>query len=377
MLVRLGVSVALALALAVPFAGAATAASPARACSEVVFLGLRGSGEPADPGRLNMGETVHGVYQIFESNARSAGLAVTGAGLDESEYPAVPVWSPDSDSLVLQNLITQSQPSVVAGAGALTGRLVPYLARDRATCLVVAGYSQGAWAVGDALVTGNPTDGRVLDRLDGVVLLGDPRFDPTSDVVWGDVDRPGVLRDPVTPAGTRLPTRGDYFDGSDRVRSYCSSGDPVCNFRGLLDPDTLDCGPLGSPNICGHVDYGKNGYLGAAAQFLLDRVLAGPAAGSAPPTIDGTDTYREGALVRVRVRWSGDVTGFGFRGAGGSGWAEESHPLTDPSYGLVTPGQVDYPFNHDCGGDAYESDVEFWVFGDHGRSDPVTVHLRC
>jgi hypothetical protein len=192
-----------------------------------VFLGLRGSGEEADPDQLNMGETVYGAYQAFEGNARAAGIAVTGIGLDESEYPAIPVWDFTKESLILQNVVTQSQASVVTGAASLGGRLVPFLARDLSTCIVLVGYSQGAWAIGEALLTGNPSiDDRVLARLSGVVLFGDPRLDPTSDVAQGDLDRPGVLRDPIVPSNTRLPTQGFYLDGSDRVRSYCSSGDP-------------------------------------------------------------------------------------------------------------------------------------------------------
>ncbi len=164
----------------------------------------------------------------FEGNARAAGIAVTGIGLDESEFPAIPVWDFTKESLVLQNVVTQSQASVVTGAASLVGKLI------------------------------------------------------------------------------------------------------------------------------------------------------GPPGGAGTPRIDSTETYREGALVYVRVRYSGDADGFGFRGANGAGWAEEAHPFTDPSYGRVTPGQVDYPFNHDCGGDGEsESDVEFWVYGDGGRSEPVIIHLSC
>ena len=45
----------------------------------------------------------------------------------------------------------------------------------------------------------------------------------------------------------------------------------------------------------------------------------------------------------------------------------------------MTSGQVEYPFNHACG-DAEaesESDVEFWVYGDGGRSESVIIHLSC
>ncbi|MGH8920282.1 MAG: cutinase family protein, partial [Actinomycetes bacterium] len=197
------------LAAPAPAATQQPAAHMAAACSKVVFFGLRGSGEGADPDQLNMGETVYSTYQAFERNARAAGIAVTGIGLDESEYPAIPVWSFSKESLVLQNVITQSQASVVTGAASLGGKLVPFLARDLSTCIVLVGYSQGAWAIGDALLTANSTiDERVLARISGVVLFGDPRLDPTSDIAQGDLGRPGVLRDPIVPSNPRLPTQG-------------------------------------------------------------------------------------------------------------------------------------------------------------------------
>jgi hypothetical protein len=97
--------------------------------------------------------------------------------------------------------------------------------------------------------------------------------------------------------------------------------------------------------------------------------------------INSVDTYQEGPLIYLSVRFSdpsGLAHGFGFRGANGSGWAEENHPFSDPSYGRVSPGRVDYPFNHDCGGRSIESDVEFWVINDFGvRGEPAVAHLTC
>jgi hypothetical protein len=97
------------------------------------------------------------------------------------------------------------------------------------------------------------------------------------------------------------------------------------------------------------------------------------------PRIVETTTYQEGSLVYVSARFSGDATGFGFRGANGAGWAEESHSFANPSYGRVQPGRVDYPFNHACGtSQQYESDVEFWVYnGADKRSGSAVVHLAC
>jgi hypothetical protein len=200
-------------------------------------------------------------------------------------------------------------------------------------------------------------------------------LDPTSSAAAGDLGRPGILRDSFF-AGIPRPGQGRYYQGYDQVRSYCASGDPLCNFGGFTDTDFLDC-LHPSATTCGHYDYVNDGYTGAAAQFLLDRLTAhGP--GTTSPLINGTGMFREGSLVFAQVSYSGAATGFGFRGANGAGWAEESHPFTDPSYGRISTGQVAYPFNLACSSSGQiETDVEFWVYSDAGRSPSVTIHLNC
>lgn len=103
---------------------------------------------------------------------------------------------------------------------------------------------------------------------------------------------------------------------------------------------------------------------------------------SHPPEITAYDTFEEGDLIFLRLHYidpDGDAEGFGFRGVKGSGWAEESHPFSDPSYGRVSEGTIAYPFNHLAASDyPIESDVEAWIYDKKGlRSDPVTVHLRA
>lgn len=102
------------------------------------------------------------------------------------------------------------------------------------------------------------------------------------------------------------------------------------------------------------------------------------------PKIVFAETFREAEqlLVFFRVFFTdpnNDAMGFGFRGASGSGWAEESHPFSDPSYGRVSPGRVEYPFNLGFGtASAYESDVESWIYDTAGRrSSSLTIHLAC
>jgi hypothetical protein len=103
---------------------------------------------------------------------------------------------------------------------------------------------------------------------------------------------------------------------------------------------------------------------------------------SLAPKIVRVEAVRQGTLVFLRLFFTdsnNDATGFGFRGVNGAGWAEENHPFSSPSYGRVSPGRIEYPFNHGCGTRTeYESDVEAWIYDRAGRrSTPVTVHLEC
>jgi hypothetical protein len=110
-------------------------------------------------------------------------------------------------------------------------------------------------------------------------------------------------------------------------------------------------------------------------------LIKGSSGDTPAPVVASTATHIDGVMVYLRLRFdpqSGAV-GFGFRGVNGSGWAPESHPFSAPGYGRVTPGQLEYPFNHGCGTtQSYESDVEAWLYEAAGRmSPPVAVHLAC
>ena len=117
-----------------------------------------------------------------------------------------------------------------------------------------------------------------------------------------------------------------------------------------------------------------------------------------PPVIVSKETFREGVLVFFRLFFTdpnNNAIGFGFRGTKGSGWAEETHPFSSPSYGRMsgsTPVNVgadrpksisiaiEYPFNLLCGTQsAYKSDVEAWIYDRTGHSitPPVPIHLSC
>jgi eukaryotic-like serine/threonine-protein kinase len=100
------------------------------------------------------------------------------------------------------------------------------------------------------------------------------------------------------------------------------------------------------------------------------------------PQITGVTTYQQGELVYFKITYDdpgNDAEGFGFVGVNGSGWAEENHPFSDPSYGIVGPGTVAYPFNLGCGTDQQiQSQVQAWIYDTAGdRSEPVVVDLSC
>jgi hypothetical protein len=369
--------------------GSSVQAAPAT-CDKVLFVGVRGAGEADDRAQLSMGPVVYAAFEAFRNNV-PAGVAVEGVGLD---YPAVPVFPrldalPDlveNASLFTDAYIVRAAPSVDQGVANLGARLLAYIAEDTATCLVLAGYSEGAWVI-DEYFYGDPAaSARLLDRMTAVLLFGDPQFDPTSDMVTGGaVDYPGIGRSGLVPAETRWPPTGNYYAGQgNRVQSFCTNGDPVCAFEWRGNPLVPGPGPQSDASrvidclrlvpVCPHFEYVGSGYTGWAGTWAAGRVQA-----AAGPSITATSTFTEGVLAFARVSYSPDAVGFGFQGINGSGWARETHPFTSPSFGRVSPGQVEYPFNHACGTpEADQSDIEFWVYDAAGRESPhVPIHLAC
>ena len=109
-----------------------------------------------------------------------------------------------------------------------------------------------------------------------------------------------------------------------------------------------------------------------------------PPATSSPqvPQITSVTTYQKGVLVYFDIQYSNpgnNAEGFGFVGINGAGWAEENHPFTSPSYGIVGTDSISYPFNLACGpAQQQDSWVQAWIYDTAGvRSTPVDIHLVC
>jgi hypothetical protein len=142
----------------------------------------------------------------------------------------------------------------------------------------------------------------------------------------------------------------------------------------------------------GDLKAAKSSYLKVAedksSAIAPYRVLAEERLRGLNPKIVRVETFREGVLVFFRVFFtdpSDTATGFGFRSANSSLWAEENHPFSSPSYGRVSldvsPAKIEYPFNLGCtdtgsGGQLY---IEVWInyHGGAPRSQSIPVHLAC
>jgi eukaryotic-like serine/threonine-protein kinase len=120
----------------------------------------------------------------------------------------------------------------------------------------------------------------------------------------------------------------------------------------------------------------------ANSQSATPSKSASTSAGPAVPEITSVGTYTQGELVYFDIHYAdpgNDAEGFGFVGVDGSGWAEENHPFTSPSYGIVGTDSIAYPFNEECGtAQQYDSYVQAWIYDTAGeRSTPVVIHLVC
>ncbi|MGH8932585.1 MAG: cutinase family protein [Egibacteraceae bacterium] len=237
-------------------------------CPQIHFIGVRGSGETYEEATSWMGPVVEAVFDRF---AQQMPVDVDGFGLD---YPAVRV-----PELIAQTITRDFAepipgfawftPSVAAGAKELEAE-VRGTSHD---CIVLAGYSQGAWVIGEFL---NATANTGLHvRLKAVVLFADPRFEKDSAIGVGATTEPGILQryHPDHRPTTYLP------EVMDRAHSYCVSGDPVCNNRGLLQggldryPKCANPPSFQPLDDCKHLGRHYTAYIKQGADFLAETLM--------------------------------------------------------------------------------------------------------
>jgi cutinase len=352
-------------------------------CADTYFIGMHGTAEGPDGQNQILSQVIGETWENFYDLATELGKNVKGYAI---EYHA-PVWQAPISGV-----------NAGRGSVALNEHVLKIEESCAAPSIVLAGYSLGAWAINNWLSEHEDRWGQIL----AVELYGDP--------LWYRLVPNGTRGGLARRAGLLLAT--DLYENDvsgpgalyDRVQSRCLDLDPICgegwdalHFGNQLSI-AVHCGA--SPDLCEHEKYasepikgqgGGYGLTAHGAKFLILKAFPQETAG---PEIVHSETFREGDLVFFRVfftnpnsdvDFTNDPAGFGFRGTNGSLWAEEEHPLWEPSYGRVFlghPGRLEYPFNHLCDtGPRYESDVEVWILDSNfpvgRRSVSTTVHLAC
>jgi hypothetical protein len=203
------------------------AQAPRNACPDVEVIGARGTTERPGLGVL--------LAPLAQQLTRDLPQTVRTTAVD---YPASFNYT----------------ASVRQGVTSLAADVEQTAAACADTKFVLAGYSQGANVVGDALA-GRSVRGRAAaqpaipaalsDRVVAVLLFGDPTFTAGEDFNVGTGTRSGVF-----------PRGAGGLDGfADRTQSFCNRNDRFCQ---------------GGTSLAAHLDYAK--FLGDATDFVAGRL---------------------------------------------------------------------------------------------------------
>jgi Cutinase len=235
-------------------------------CAPVMFIGARGSGEAPtsnwyslsayDDKYRGLGPEIWSLYQQLQQRSRGY-------------LPFLPVMYPAANvfpDLVDGNLQLYTA-SVASGASAVVSdiQLLDHACDGTPHHYVLAGYSQGAWVIHDALQALAAEGPAKLAEISGVALFGDPDFLPfkpwVRDFKWVDLAFGSAA---VAGQGyTDIPAQV-----APRTASYCFPNDPVCqastfNIEHFLPECLIPYNPL-----CPHFDYVHFGEVTEAAEFL-------------------------------------------------------------------------------------------------------------
>jgi hypothetical protein len=229
----------------------------AASCPTMEVVVVRGSGEHS-----GFGSTLSSLYRHVHALDPSAHA-------DSIDYPAVDVhpWEPRYNR--------NYEHSVERGEGALREFMVNFSKSrcGRSAYVYLVGYSQGAEVVDGVFQS---LDAAHKARVGGVVLFGDPRFNPAQtlpvDVGTFDHSKSGVAVYQFRPPTGTFGTLAVYRPAeAATVRSYCADHDQICNYS---SPAAL----IGCAVSCAHYHYMdlKFGhpaitYTQAAAEFLVMR----------------------------------------------------------------------------------------------------------
>jgi hypothetical protein len=226
-------------------------------CPTLQFFGVRGSGEQAA-----FGLTVGNLAAKLAYNVSQMGITMRPTPI---EYQAVPVLydGPFWYSTTYQN-------SELEGEAALQTALLTFWNHCSKTYVVLAGYSQGAHVVGNVVeqMSRSPAD---LKRIAAVVLFGDPKFNPkTASLDCCSKYYPYSKDIGIYSRAKRLATgilELRSLPSKVTAKSYCTSGDPICN---ATYSNTVGC--LTFPDLCPHIKYVERKYTDDAAWWITKQL---------------------------------------------------------------------------------------------------------
>lgn len=236
-------------------------------CAPVMFIGARGSGETPQSNWFlpsaytgdryqGLGAELWSLYNQLQQRAPGA------IAFYPVMYPADKVF-PD----LFNGNLKVYEASVASGASTVVSdiNLLDAECHGQPHHYVLAGFSQGAWVIHDALHALAAAGPSKLAEISGVALFGDPDFLPYTpwvrDFKWLD-PAPGV----AALAGKGYPVIPRQV--VPRTASYCFPNDPVCQATPWNIAAFLPACAVPYNLLCPHFDYVHFGEVTPAAEFL-------------------------------------------------------------------------------------------------------------
>ncbi len=215
-------------------AGVATAnLTTVAPCQNVMFIGVRGSGETPSDGTDGMGEESSLAWDTYRTQV--TGRAISAMSIDYPSAPVTALASPYTNAAFFRSIDT--------GVTKLEGVLADRSKVCPNERYVLSGKSQGAIVVHRAMVdmSAHPEEygPRLMARIDGVIAIADPdRVADDSGSSYGtsskgsdhyglSIAAPWIAGNRFRPSTATVDT---YWTYPRRWHSVCNAGDAVCDF---------------------------------------------------------------------------------------------------------------------------------------------------
>lgn len=267
------------------------------ACTDVLFLGLMGSGEHDEIGNHDLlGAKVRGIFDGMRAGMAAdptlADLTITRVGIP---YAANPVpflgTSPTSVEAAIRSI-----QDFVPGAWDGATRLISAVQTAHRDCpsqrIVIGGYSQGSWAIHAALDYLDSVDSDLVAAISAVALVADPLRTATTALpsVTGGAAGDGIAATALGSAALGYAQWAqEIVGGADplfadiamntlrypealrgRTLELCAATDAICDTAAALDGAT---GQTMLPQILAGTEI-HNGYQPRATGTLGKQIAA-------------------------------------------------------------------------------------------------------